>query len=579
MRHYRFTKLHLEPGESFPVKSKLIELPEIVIWRIAKHLNYQDHRNLRLTCKKLKAIIGQRTARSLHLFVKVYPFERVLYHTDEPISYADTLHVIEKRGFNILRSIKFKNQFTELLTLTIYCFDKLTKSTHIRIEDLNCFKSLIHLEIEGLEVRNKVLCLPNLKIAVLENNSDASITVRLDCPKLKVLGLSYYAQPTLTAETSNSIEHLYINEADSAIDRTEENEIYSLLPKLSTVCFRSEKRSKEANKLVLALLERRVQLPQLKRIRLIKANRLDGDTMVLRNLANLKSNRATGHIEVQINSKVMAADELTQMLHLLDAYEFSFYYLELEEIQYIIRNPTLHCLLPGAQDLRLWCNEDVALSKQLIEKLEGLKFLTLGEGIEMDADCFEEFFECVLRRCRGLRHLTIGCVCIKQEQLDRMPHYLQELTLLCFKRNFSLGNFDFDFLKNFRNLATIDFDDFNIQKKTMMFLLENCAHQPDFHLKLHGRQRIWIFAHPNEHGEFRMECCSKSTFRPDRRSELSFESLEKGVCLYYQNNLFNKTCTCCDYFVCWLVFSIILLSLHVIPCALCYYDEMRKNKT
>ena len=574
MRDYRFTKLHLEPGESFPVKSKLIELPEIVIWRIAKHLNYQEHRNLRLTCKRLKAIIGQRTARSLHLFVKAYPFERVLYHTDEPISYADTLHVSERRGFNTLRSIKFKNQFAGLFMLTIYCS---RASLCIRIADLNYFKRLVHLEIEGLEVGNKALRLPNLKIFVFEN-SDASTKVRLDCSKLKVLGLGCCTPPTLTAETRNSIEHLYINEADSAIGRTGENEIYSLLPRLSTICLKSEERSKEANKLVLALLGRRVQLPQLKSIRLIKANGFDRRGTVLRNLAKLKSNPATRHIEVQINSKVIAADELTEMLHLLDAYEFSFYFLELEGVQYFIQNPTLHCLLPGVLDLRLWCNEDVTLSKQLIAKLENLGALTLGEGIEMDVDCFEEFFECVLRSCRGLERLTIGCACIKQEQLDRMPYYLQELMLLYFKRNFSLGNFDFDFLKNFRNLTTIDFD-FNIQKKTMMFLLENCAHQPDFHLKLHGRQTIWIFAHPNEHSEFRMECCRQSTFRPNRTSELSLDSLEEGVSLYYQNDLFNKTCTCCDHFVCWLVFSIVLLSLHFIPCALCYYDEISKNKT
>ena len=538
MRHYLSADVNLKSQTDWPAKSlpELIELPEIVIWTIAKHLNYQEHQNLRLACKKLKEIIDQRTAISLHLFVKVYPFQRELCHIGHPISYANSLHVCEKRVSNIIRSIDFRKRFAGLLKLTIH-YDLQIPSKGARsldLNELNCFKSLVHLEIEGVVIKSRRLSLPNLKVAILESIRPA--TLGLSCPQLSVLGLKCQTVLRLTNKTKSSIEHLYMNEdEDSATDSTEESEIYQLLQRLSSISFRSNgERSKEVDKFVLALLARKVQLPRLRRIRLIKANGFDRRGAVLRNLLNLKRNPETKHIEIEINSKVMAVDELTEMFSLLQTYEFSGRCLKLSQIQHFIQNPTLHCLLPGVQDLRLWCNEDVTLSKQLIEELEGLRFLTLGEEIEMDADCFEEFFECVLRRCRGLRHLTIGCACLKQEQLDRMPPYMQELTLLCFATNFSLGNFNFDFLKNFRNLIFIEFDGFNIQRDTMEFILNNCVYQPEFKLKLKGQQTISIIPHRNKYREFRMES-DKSMNRA-----LNDSSIQYLIDTYYKRDLFNR---------------------------------------
>lgn len=71
----------------------LIELPELGITLISQHLSYEDLRNLRVTCKQLKKIVVQRTPRSLHLFVRGYPFERELFHSGELIDYANTFHV------------------------------------------------------------------------------------------------------------------------------------------------------------------------------------------------------------------------------------------------------------------------------------------------------------------------------------------------------------------------------------------------------------------------------------------------------------------------------------------------------
>ena len=95
----------------------MVELPALVVLLISEYLNYNDLRSLRVTCKRLKAIIDLRTFRSLHVFPRGYPFERELLHTGELVSYANICHVSR---LDIFKSMKFKSQFEELLKLTIY---------------------------------------------------------------------------------------------------------------------------------------------------------------------------------------------------------------------------------------------------------------------------------------------------------------------------------------------------------------------------------------------------------------------------------------------------------------------------
>lgn len=131
-----------------------IELPELVIWLIAEQISHEDLQSLRVTCKKLKEAIDQRPSRNLHLFVETYPYERQLLHTGELVSYANTFYV---RETNILKSPKFKGQFTGLCRLSIYHMEdsiwELLKI--VDLNDINCFEELVHLELDGVAIEKK----------------------------------------------------------------------------------------------------------------------------------------------------------------------------------------------------------------------------------------------------------------------------------------------------------------------------------------------------------------------------------------------------------------------------------------
>ena len=541
--------------------SKMIELPELVISLISEQLSYEDLRNLRATCRKLKVILDQRTFRSLHLLVKKYPFERELLHTGELISYASTFHV---RGLDILKSTKFKSQFNGLRKLTVYHrrWYRSDEIEFVDLNDLNCFEGLLHLELKDVTIKNRKLSLRNLKIAFLENRNRETINFVLDCPRLQVLGLRYRTQPMLTQETGNSIRHLYL-------DYPKHSETYLFLlysNSLSTICFSGYNGFERLNDFVLALIKRRVCLKSLKSIKLQEESLLF--RALLENLAKLKSGFETKHIEVQINWKVMGRDDLIQMLDLLAKIfpvdpddsedsedsddpddsedlddsddsddpvdpEDSFYFDNPNRnlLRHFGEKPILHCILPGVSDLRLESKEEVTLSKQLIGRLTNLDRLTIGKGIELD----EEFFECALKACSGIWKLTIGSAHLSQQQLDRMPGSLPNLQILTLTDDFSLGHFDLHFLAKFKNLHSIRLD-FNIERETMSNLFRHHTYWPDFKLKLRGMQSVWIYGQ-----RFEIISGSRSTFdsRHESNKIIEFGCIEEAIEHYYCNDLFN----------------------------------------
>lgn len=145
---------------------RLISLPELVIQLIVQRLSYEDLRNLRLVCKKLKVIVDQKTSRSLYLFMNNDLCERRLFHTGELVHYANTFHANE---LTVLKSIKFKSKFTGLRKLAIY-YEKPITITRLEIvdpNDLNCFQELVHLEVIGPALGNGQLNLRNLEIAFI----------------------------------------------------------------------------------------------------------------------------------------------------------------------------------------------------------------------------------------------------------------------------------------------------------------------------------------------------------------------------------------------------------------------------
>ena len=393
---------------------ELPELPELVILLILDHLSYEDLQNLRVTCKQLQEAIDQRTPRSLYLFVDDYPEELELLHTGELVSYTNTFQAPD---LTILRSTKFKNQFIGLLKLSIY--NRLNGSDElVDLNDLNYFKGLVHLELERFHIGNGKLSLRNLKIAFIQDGNDETANFDLDCPQLQVLGLGYKTRPRLTQETASSVRYLYLHDLEDT--ETYLFILYAKLNSLFSICFgyMIYDGSEGLNTFVVALMERRVTLPSLKRIQLKGLCLFPQSGVVLKNLAKLKSRQETKHIEVRIHEKVMSSDELTELLDLLhqifpptpdnpedqmNRNNQMLYVGDLKSdlLRHFNENPILHCLFESVFFLKLCSDEDVKISKQLIGRLTNLVELTIRIALA------EEFFKCILKSCRKIWNLKI----------------------------------------------------------------------------------------------------------------------------------------------------------------------------
>ena len=531
---------------------ELAELPELAIFRICGHLSYEDLINFRVTCKRLKAVVDQRPSplfRSLHLFVAEYPFEQELFYTGELVSHANIWRV---HNLDILNSTKFKNQFTGLRKLTTHLvcarrWAQFPESKSLKLSDLNYFKGLVYLEFQWNShfVRREKLSLRNLKIAAFEHMPpDHGVThFDLECPQLQVLGVTNKTRVWPTDETYESIRHLYVNKvlgtqdfffvSRVGHDRDYPFPLYEKLNNLSTISFRLVE---DLNGFLVSVIGRRKRLPSLKRIVFEKGISVSEE--MLRNLLNLKSRPETKHVEVQMNGKVLDTSELTEMLDLLDQINLKSFYVRTigcyEQIKHLTENPILDCLLPGAVRLFLHSREDVTLGKQLIEKLKELMSLDiiLDEGTAVD----KEFFELTLRTCRKLKRLRIKGAWLKQEQLDQIPNYFQNLSSLVFELNeLGLGKLKFDFTSKLKNLFEIQFD-VNIDQGTMSLLLKNCHYQPDFRLLFAGKQLIRIYGQRNKNGLFQIVCRShwEYSIKTDE-----FNSIEEAIEYYYSHDLFN----------------------------------------
>ena len=528
--------------------TELIELPELVILLISKELSYEDLQSLRVTCKKLKAIVDQRTPQSLHLFVNCYPFERELLHTGELVRYANTFH---GRRLEILKSTKFKNQFNGLRKLIIYNIGPRYGEV-MNLNDLNCFEGLVHLQLERVSIGDGKLNLRNLKIALLENQSHDITNFELDCPQLHVLGLVYQTRPKLNQETASSVRYLYLHDGADT-----ETSLFLLLAKfdsLFTICFCSHHGSELLNRFVVALIERRVSLPSLKQIQLERQWYFPERGVLLRNLAKLKSRQETKHLEVQINGKMMDSDEFTKLFDLLNKIlsvtpdnpedpedplnhidqGLSFGNLNSDLLRHFSENPALHCLLPGVDALVLESDEDVRISKQLIARLRSIQKLVIEIAVD------DQYLECILKSCRRISNLQIFDHS-SQQQLDQMPDYQQNLGILTFGVGFEKRNFTFHFVSKFRNLVIVSFK-FNIPKETMSFLFENIKHTR-FRMNLFGMQRrISIHCWRNENGRFEIRCYEVDALGICGSPKITeFDCIEEAIEYYYRNDLFNTS--------------------------------------
>lgn len=145
------------------------DLPDLPLRLILRELSYEDRFSLRRTCKRLKSLVDGQVCRNLFVFLDSYPCNHNLFHTNEPIFYSDSCRVPD---FDRFISSKHKVKFELLKKLTIY-FEGLCQfedyldrrdinmekvyeenfvqevwRLEIKLEDLNFFEQVEHLEIE-----------------------------------------------------------------------------------------------------------------------------------------------------------------------------------------------------------------------------------------------------------------------------------------------------------------------------------------------------------------------------------------------------------------------------------------------
>ena len=155
----------------------LADLPFELVDAIAQFLGYRDLVSLKLTCKNLKEHVEFVKVRHLNVFIDALPYEGKLFHSNEPISYAESLTACPER----ILSPAFVDQFRHLKRLTFQ--QKTYPYCEFALEDLNVFKQLEHLELRAYCV-NEGGCLKLNKLRVLLIETISPVPYVVDCEQL-----------------------------------------------------------------------------------------------------------------------------------------------------------------------------------------------------------------------------------------------------------------------------------------------------------------------------------------------------------------------------------------------------------
>ena len=160
----------------------LSDLPFELVDAIAQFLSYRDLVSLKLTCKNLKEHVDFVKVRYLNVFIDSLPYEGKLFHSDEPISNAESLTASIER---VLMSSAFQERFKHLKRLT-FQRKPLPYWPFDLEQNLNCFQELEHLELRAFEI-NEGGCLKLKKLRVLLVETIARARYVVDCEQLTAI--------------------------------------------------------------------------------------------------------------------------------------------------------------------------------------------------------------------------------------------------------------------------------------------------------------------------------------------------------------------------------------------------------
>ena len=491
----------------------LAKLPELILDVLCDHLSYEDVLMLRCTCKSLKTFVDSKRFTTLHLFVRKFSFPRRLFYTGETIGYSKSFH---SGDLTILSSSSLKKQFANVQKMTIYhrksygdFEDDFYRNNEIDLNDLNCFRELIQLEIyfEICEIKGK-LSLPKLQISSFQGFGRSG-SFELDCPKLRALKIKLDNKVTLTSAT-DQLEYLHYDVALTLTDHLKD--IRSNLGKLSTIVF-------ETGDLLLQFLSDlqtgSLHAPLLSQIRLEDCGYLGPLDEVASSLEVLKNDPRTKCItfilmgrpihspknelrpiaELQrvykaenLESHMLFLRELLEELHMdmnelgeeqlnqfMRGNDLGTRNLKDRSFLFIKRHPELQFLFASTWAVRL--EEDTELDEEIIKKLKNVnrfEFCSLFRPSD-------SMIELVIANCKSLRsykmyHQTVTerLLEIMSEQLLNLEHILiydcrhESLKPLAKFRNLEYLSLDFDPQRDvqflFENSRTLEIIDFPCQK-------------------------------------------------------------------------------------------------------------------
>ena len=157
----------------------LADLPFELVDAIAQFLSYRDLVSLKLTCKILKEHVEFVKVRCLNVFVDSLPYEGKLFHSEEPIHYAESMTACPKKIF----SCAFQDRFRHLKRLTFQQKVQMSHGTFVLERDVNCFQEL---ELRAYQI-NEGGCLKLKKLRVLLVETAEQARYVVDCEQLTAI--------------------------------------------------------------------------------------------------------------------------------------------------------------------------------------------------------------------------------------------------------------------------------------------------------------------------------------------------------------------------------------------------------
>ena len=376
---------------------------------------------LRRVCKKFRAVIDfQMKFKELAVFVGQFPFDETLFGSGESIN-LDRAIRSGAESLDFLRQPYFKSKFKNVEKLLLFVNQNLRLS--IRLDELNHYESLVHLEIHHVYCLEGILKLANLRI--LSVDAIVKCEFELDCGALFALNLDGEASANLVQP--HCVAYLESPKIVKNFQRFENLSTF-VCHKLSDL---------DVSSLMCLKKLKSIHLYSIK-----KKEYLDGLIEERENFKRHDLKIYFGGIDVQ---RQELFDGLCSIFeHLFSDFEiWTTNFLTCRLLRFYTRNcAQLDETLPFIEYLEI---DNFEISGSIIQKLVNLKTLYIFNQFIGDDN-----FNLLMRSCRKLKYIQLFGLALAQAQYNQMPGLLKNLRHLELKRMVPLDNYDF--VGSLRNL-------------------------------------------------------------------------------------------------------------------------------